>query len=276
MNSRAFTFSIMIAGLAMFMVYTYMKGEEAQLKAKYGAEATAVVAKKDIAEFELLDETKVRIKTFPKNFLAPGHFSSVKEVENLYASVSILKGEQITKPRVEYPGVRTGLSRQVSLGKRAFSLQVSEPRAVGKLIKPGDRVDILGLIDYAGGRKDLLKVKTILQDVLVLATGRNITNAIPLVGIKNAEEVKKLNLNVFQNYNTITVELDPYQAQKMILMITNVTKGIFITLRNNDDKQIVAIKGTRFFDLLGEDVAEAKQYFAEKEKERNARRQRGR
>jgi len=264
MNSRAFTLSLIIAGFAMFMVYSYMQGMESEFIERYGKEGTVVVAKRDINEYELLDDTKVTTMAIPQKFLAPGHFKKMEEVNNTIATVAIKKGEQITKPRVTYPGGETGLSRQVSSGKRAFSISVSEDRAVGKLIKPGDRVDILGLIDYAGGRKDLFKVKTILQDVLILSTGLSVTNSIPLVGVKNAKEIRKLNLSVHTNYRTVTLELDPYQTQKLILLMQTVRGGIYLTLRNNDDKKMVRIKGTRFFDLLEEDQAEAKTYFQDK------------
>ncbi len=71
-----------------------------------------------------------------------GSFSNMSEVENTVATVPIKKGEQITKPRVTYPGARTGLARQVSVGKRAVAIQITENQAVSKLLKPGDRVDV--------------------------------------------------------------------------------------------------------------------------------------
>ena len=60
------------------------------------------------------------------------------------------------------------MARQVSVGKRAIAIAVNENMAVSKLLKPGDRVDILAAIDYAAGQKDKYKIKTVLQDILVL------------------------------------------------------------------------------------------------------------
>src|SRR5690606_40007608 len=54
---------------------------------------------------------------------------------------------------VTYPGAQSGLSRQISIGKRALSIQVTEGMAVSRLLKPGDRIDILTLVDYAAGKK---------------------------------------------------------------------------------------------------------------------------
>ena len=100
-----------------------------------------------------------------------------------------------------------------------MSVQVNEGQAVSKLIKPGDRIDVLTLVDYAGGKKEKLKVKTVLQDVYVLATGLNVTKEIPLVGMKVDKEIRKMNLNNYTNFNTVTLELSPYEVQKMIFLI---------------------------------------------------------
>ncbi|MBF0299101.1 MAG: Flp pilus assembly protein CpaB [Oligoflexia bacterium] len=262
MNRNAFTLSLLIAGVAMFMVYTYMEGRESFYVNEFGKKSSVVVAKVDINELDMLDDSKVVIETRPQKFLEPGHLKKISDVDGTVATVAILKGEQITRPRITYPGARTGLSRQVSSGKRAIAITVDSGQAVGKLIKPGDRVDVLGLIDYGGGRKDLLKVQTILQDVLVLSTGFSMTNsAIPMVGVKgSSDEIAKLKLNTFTEYNSIVLELGPYEVQKLAFLLT--LNRPILSLRNNDDKQMVRIKGTRLYDLLGEDADEAKAYFA--------------
>lgn len=271
MNNRAFTLSLIIAGIAMFMVYSYIDNKESQFVQEYGNPSPVVVAKADIKELELLDDRKVKVINVPQRFQAPGHFKKIEEVYNTIATVPIKAGEQITKPRVTYPGARSGLARQVSIGKRAVSIQVSDFQAVSKLVKPGDRVDLLATINYAGGQKDRLKVKTVLQDVLVLSTGLSVTNAIPIIGKRVDQEVRKMNLSTYTNFNTITLELSPFDAQKLTFIIGS-GDPIHLTLRNNDDKTIERISATRLYDVLGEDAAEAKSYFADKERERNARR----
>lgn len=270
MNSRAFTLSLVIAAIALFMVDSYIDGKEAKYKQQYGNEVRVVVAKTDIRELELIDDRKVAVIAVPKKYKMPGAFTDAETLYNTIAAVPIKKGEQITKPRITYPGARSGLSRQVSVGKRALSVQVSEGQAVSKLIKPGDRVDVLTLIDYAGGRKEKLKVKTVLQDVYILATGLNVTKEIPLVGMKVDKEIRKMNLNSYTNFNTVTMELSPYEVQKMIFLITAGT-GIYLSLRNNDDKAIERISGTRLYDVLGEDAQDAKAYFAEQEARKRKR-----
>ncbi len=256
MNKRALTLSLIIAAFSVFMVYSYIDGKESEVIQKYGKSMPVVVAKTDIQELEIIDDTKVTIQSISQNFVAPGAINDIKEVSNTLATVPIKKGEQITAPRITQPGVRTGLARQVSQGKRAVSIQISGANAVSNLIKPGDRVDIVGLVDPQGGKKSSIRVKTILQDVLVLATGMSMTNAIPMVEKLVANETKKINLNRYTEYSSMTFELSPYEAQKLIYMTSQMQ--IYLMLRNNDDKQNVRIASTKIFDLLDEDSQEVK------------------
>lgn len=260
MDRRAFTLSLVFAMLAGFMVYSYLDGKEGELTTQYGNQIPVVVAKVDIKELEVIDDRKIKIINVPRNYASPGHFNRIEDLYNTIAATPILSGEQVTKTRITYPGAQSGLSRQVSLGKRAMSIQVSEYQVVSKLIKPGDRVDVLALVDYARGKKELLKVKTVLQDILVLSTGLSITNSIPLVGVKVQDDIKGLNLNNYTDYNTITLELTPYEVQKIIFLIETGSR-IHLSLRNNDDKSIERVQTTRLFDVLDTDSAEAKAYY---------------
>ena len=266
MNSKAFTLALVIAGFSMFMVYSYVEDQTKVMTQKYGLMETVIIAKKDINELELIDDSKIMTTTVPAKFLSPGHFKTVRELENTIATVPILKGEQITKPRVSYPGQKTGLSRQVSNGYRAIALLVDDRQSVGKLIKPGDRIDVIAKVEYMTGEKDRQMTKTILEDVLVLSTGFNVSKSIPMIGMKMGREIKKMNLSTYERYNTVSLEVTPFQAQKITHVIKFLDAKPFLSLRNNNDKQIVRSQTTRLYDIMGEDKAEAIEYFKEKRK----------
>ncbi|MFL5783813.1 MAG: Flp pilus assembly protein CpaB [Bacteriovoracaceae bacterium] len=263
MNSRAFTTSLILAAVAVLMIYSYITSRETELVSEYGNPTPVVVAKEDIKELEVIDDRKVKLVNIPAKFQMPGRFTRVEDLYNTIAATPIKKDEQITAPRVTYPGAQSGLSRQISIGKRAYALQVSESQAVSRLLKPGDRVDILAMVDYAAGKKDKLKIKTVLQDVLILSTGLFVTNTVPVINMKGeGTEGRQVKLNNYTNYNTITLELTPFEVQKMVFLVA-AGNGIYLSLRNNDDKTIERISATRLYDVLGEDAAEAKSYFAE-------------
>ncbi|MCY4643007.1 MAG: Flp pilus assembly protein CpaB, partial [Bacteriovoracales bacterium] len=265
MNTKAFTLSLIVASIAVFMVYSYIEGEEAKLIKKYGKLTTVVVAKENISRWELLDDSKVHLKKIPDKLAHPKAFRKIEDVNNTISMVPILKDEMITPPRVEFPNVKTGLSRQVSPGKRAISIPADDNIAVGKLIKPGDRVDVIAKIDYAGGKKDKVMIRTVLQDVLVLSTGKNMTNSIPKYGVETPKEIKVMNLDTYSNFNVVTLELSPDESQKLIYLMSESVK-IFLTLRNNDDRKKAQVGETTLFDLLGDEAEKAKNFFQSKTK----------
>ncbi len=270
MNTRALTLALVIAGFAMLMVYTYIEDQKAAMIRDFGTLSSVVVAKVDIQELDLIDDSKIEVKTVPENFLSPGHFKSIKDLENTIATVPIIKGEQITKPRVTYPGIKTGLSRQVSVGKRAVAINITERDAVGRLIKPGDRVDVLAGIDISqGARKDLQAIRTVLQDVLVLSTGMSMTNSIPIYGVETPKVIRTMNLNTYTTYNTITLELDPYDVQKLSFIQSFSGGSLSLSLRNNSDKEPVRLKATQIYDVLGDDAPAAKQFYSDKYSKEN-------
>ena len=262
MNTRAFTLALIIAGVAMLMVNTYIDDQMASMTKRYGDNQIVVVAKTAIQELELIDSSKVTTIPVPKKFVLPGAFRSIKDLENTMATVPIIVGEQITKPRVTYPGERTGLSRQVTDGKRAFALTISDDSAVSKLIKPGDRVDVISAIDYSSGRKDMQKIMTVLQNVYVLSTGKSVTNALPIYGVKTPREIKTMKAATYSQYNTVTLELTPYQIQKLTYILTFSGRRPFLSLRNNKDTDILTIRPMKIFDVLGNASGEAKAYFS--------------
>jgi len=270
MNSKAFSLSLIIAGFASFMVYSYLDNKESVYKKEYGDLTTVIVAKVDIKELELIDETKIIETLVPKKYQAPGHFKKRSDLFNTVAAVPIKKGEQITQPRITYPGDRAGLSRQIALGKRAITIKVNNSQGVGHLIKPGDRVDLMAFMDYAGGAKEKMLVMTPLQDIYVLSTGKKITNNLPLVGIKTDKEVKTMNLDVINRYDSLTLEVTPDQAQKIFFLQSGGGR-IYLSLRNNDDKTIDRVATTKLFNVMGENSIEAKDHFNKIEEEKRKR-----
>jgi pilus assembly protein CpaB len=262
MNSRAFVLSLVVAGIAAFIAYSFIKGKETEYINKYGTPQNTVVAKVDIKQFELIDDNYIETKAFPRKFIAPGAFTKPEDVVNNIALTPIKKGEQITRPRITIPGLQTGLSRQVAQGKRAVAIKADDIHSASLLIKPGDRVDVLALIDCCQGKMELKKVQTVLQDVLVLSTGLNVTNTLPLVNKRQNDDLKRLNLSTYSDFSTITLELDPFEAQKIIFLQVGLGASLYLTLRNNDDKKSVRTGPMNMYDVLGgESAKEAKAFF---------------
>lgn len=238
MNNRAFTISFIVAVLAVSMVYSYVSSTEESYRTKYGGEKSVVVAKRDIKELDILDDTNMSTISLPATFVQPGTGSTPKEFMGALAVAPIMKDEQITRTKVTQIGARSGLARQVAVGKRAVTIRVSDEQAVAKLIKPGDRVDIIAQVDPTGsGNKTMIETRTILQDIMVLATGKYVTNTVP--GILETDPYRqgdktKVKLSEYTAFPNVTLEVDPFQAQVLVFAERNLN-GVYLTLRNNDD-----------------------------------------
>lgn len=256
MNNRAFTISLVLAGLAVFMIYSYISSKEEEFKARYGSETAVVVANRDISELSEIHSNMVEIVSKPKKYIEPGFTNTKEEVEGFIAAVPLRKGEQITLNKIIAPGVRTGLSRQITPGKRAISIPVNDVNAVTRLLKPGDRVDIVATIDIPGSQKGQQITKLMLQDVTVLAVGEFVTSQAPRKVEKDELSGKSItkNLNTDRSFSTVTIEVDPVAALQVIHQ-QNTQGGIWVVLRNNDDTERVSTTGVNISDVLGVDVS---------------------
>lgn len=277
MNNRALTLSLVMAALAVWMVQSYVSSIEEATQKKFGAQVLAVVAKRDIKEGEDLNDTMLDLQAIPKKFLEPGakSFNSDevkvrdgetesakdREMKNFAASgyvavVPIKKGEQVTYNKIVEPGIRTGLAPQVAPGKRAIAIPVGEVSSVSKLVKPGDRVNLIAVLDMGGGRENRI-AKTVLQDVVVLAVGRNVTGNVARViepdMYGGPGRVKTLAED--SNFSSVTLEVEPAQAQALALVLNNADNVLTLALRNNDDTDRQAIGSTSVIDLLGPDAS---------------------
>jgi len=267
MNNKALSMSLIMAALAVLFVSEYVSTIEEEARKKFGAEILVVKAKKDIKEMETINETHFETKKIPKRFLEPAAISfekqdendkeiqkSLKDLAGNIAIVPIKKGEQITFNKITEPSMRTGLAPQITPGKRAVAVAVNEITGLSKLVKPGDRVDVIATFQVTEDKRSLIS-KTVLQDVVVLSAGRNITNNIARLVEMDAMGGKEKfrNLNEFADFGSVTLEVEPAQAQ-LLSFLKATDAALILSLRNNDDNERQNYQATGMLDILGQDA----------------------
>ena len=221
---------------AVILIYSYTQQKSAEISKTFGAQTSVVVAKQLVREMETVQEDMLELKQVPENFIQPGVASHMEEVIGLVALAPLNKGEQILKNKVIKPGPETGLSLQVAPGKRAVTLPANNDlQSLAKLLKPGDRIDIFVSINVGSGVKQEKHIKALLQDVIILATGKNIVNEIPRI-YDGGDSIE--NLRRSTKFNTITVEVDPFQSRNLIYVLATDPSSFFYTLRHPSDKGI--------------------------------------
>lgn len=235
-ETRTLWISVFAALFAVFLLYSYTQEKSAELTRDFGTKRTVVIAAQDINEMATIDETMLQMEERPEKFVEPNVVLNTEDAVGQVALAPIKKGEQILNSKITKPGPITGLALQVAPTKRAVSIPIDEIRGVAKLIKPGDRIDLIAAVDVAAGQRQRKEVKTLLQDVVVLATGERVANELPRMFEKAGDSYNIEPLRSNTNYSSITIEASPEEAQEIIYILATSPGSLFATLRHPSDR----------------------------------------
>jgi pilus assembly protein CpaB len=250
-ETRTLWISVFAALAAVFLLYSYTQQKSAELTKEFGAKQRVVVAAVDINEMETIDETMLQVVERPAAYVQPQVFNDPEEAVGQVALAPIKKDEQVLQSKTIKPGTLTGLALQVSPSKRALAIPVSDTNAVAKLIKPGDRVDIISALDVGKGPAQHREIKTMMQDVTVLATGGRIANDLPIKFERNGKDVTSKSSREDIDFSTITVEASPEESQDLIYLLSTSPGSIFLTLRHPSDHSKKRFPESTIESLLG-------------------------
>ena len=244
--------SIGAAIFAVFLLYSYTQEKSAQVSKKFGAMTSVVTAVRDIGEMETVNDSMLQLKEYPSSFVQPEALLTMEEAIGLVALAPISKGEQVLRTKVTRPGPTTGISLQVSPSKRALTIPIDEMRGVAKLLKPGDRVDIIAALDIRKGATQEREVKTIMQDVVILATGIKVVNELPRVSEEISGDAYIRNIRSATDFNSITIEADPKDIQNLVYVLSTSPGALFLSLRHPSDHSLVnQMRPSSLNSLLG-------------------------
>ena len=235
-ETRTLWISILSAIFAVVLLYGWAQDKRANYARKFGQTKTVVVAREEIREFDLIDESKLELVEKPSDFVQPGAFQNPTDLVGQIALAPIAKGEQVLETKTVFPDRSTGLSMQISPGKRAATIPVDETQSIARLIKPGDRIDLIAGVDDGDGINKVRKLRTLLQNVPVLATGQSIVDNLPIKVVQgDREDFEIRNLRVQNDYATITLEVSPDEAQNLYYLLS-LNAPFYLTLRNPNDR----------------------------------------
>ena len=229
--------SIGAAIFAVMLIYSYTQEKSAQISRRFGAQTSVLVAVRDIGEMETINDTMVQLKEFPSSFVQPAALSSVEDAVGLVALAPISTGEQVLQTKITKPGPTTGLSLQVAPGRRALTIPIDEMRGVAKLLKPGDRIDVIAALDIRDGTNQKRVVRTIMQDVVILATGIKVVSELPRILEEISGDNFIRNLRSATNFNSITIEADKKAIQNLVYVLSTSPGSLFLSLRHPSDHE---------------------------------------
>src|SRR3954447_11096267 len=128
-----------------------------------------LVAARDLKVEEVIKPDMVKLTQMAKANVPPGTFTSIKDVEDRWVQIKMLEGEPCLDRKLAPKGSPAGMVARIPKGMRAFAVEVNEHTGVSGFILPDHRVDV---VQNENGPNGKAEAETILQDVLVLASGQ--------------------------------------------------------------------------------------------------------
>ena len=221
--------------VAALLTRVYLSAREASIDSerqrllrRYGT-IEALVFKKDTPGGTVITKADLGILTVPKAGLR-GQALTEENLADAIGHRTLMahqKGDVLFWTDLEGGDPRErGLSADIKRQMRAVSINVSGSAGVSGMVKPNDHVDVIGTFAFpdASGRinKGDIITCTILQNVLVLATGRE------------TAKTRAADLMPGSGYTMVTLEVSPREAE--MLAFTEQMKGrLVLTLRNRND-----------------------------------------
>jgi pilus assembly protein CpaB len=226
-----FAVAVVIAGVASVWTHNALKGTASAQKV---VTVPVAVAAEDMAWGSVLTKEKIKTVPYLRDNLPAGYFTDPATLAGKTIIYPIKANEPILVSRLAPTDVKGGgVAAVVAPNKRAMAVKVDKVIGVSGFIHPGNRVDVLVTLSGQGKVSSPI-AKTVLENVLVLATGIEIEQA--------GKKEKAAPVDV------ITLEVTPEEGEKLALAAAE--GNLQLSLRNFSDTQDVNTKGTTIPVLL--------------------------
>lgn len=229
--------SLVLALVAALLTRFYISSKEKEVadeKARiYAAYGTIYVLAytHDVAAGTVLSSSDVTVVRAPRVGLQ-GHAVEKDDLTMIAGKKTLVAhkaNEVVNWSDLEGGGTNgKGLAGSIERQMRAISINVNASSSVAGMVRPNDHVDVIGTYSFpdAEGRTRSGEVitSTILQNVLVLATGRDTAKSLARETLGGQGS----------GYSTVTLQVTPREAE--VLAFTEQMKGrLILTLRNRND-----------------------------------------
>lgn len=213
LNRRNIVIAVICSLVATCLAYAYLEELEARVMSPVDMD-TVIVASTDIPAGTSISHDMVEQRQVPSNVIPTRAIQEMDKVLGKTATEDLTQGEQIIETRLGHrKEVKTFVDR-VSGGLRAVTVNVSEDCTFSGLLRPGDRVDIIGTLNEYGNVER--NAYTYISDVEVLAVGDEYR-------LYTSPEMTRNEDSLFQfqsssRARTVTLALTPEDAELIVLL----------------------------------------------------------
>lgn len=228
--------------------------EEARAKLESVQENTVsvVCARTDIHPGKIISEDMLYTKLVAKNNLPPEAVTSMARVIDRISKVPIPKDNMLSTDILVWPTTKeTTLAMKTPIGKRAMTISVDNISALIGMIKPGDYVDVIGIIplpiEIEGKPASQAATAPLFQNVLILAVGSQLGAASEKEGT-SVRRRQQADSEVRESAPLITLALSPEEAN--ILAFVKEQGKIQLVLRSAGDAQTQPVQPVSWDTVL--------------------------
>ena len=235
MKRKIVLIASLVAGLvAAVLTRFYIAAKDAEVRdlkdsinRRYGTMEVLCYAK-EIPSGTVLQKSDLGVKSVPAIGMR-GQALTVESVTDIVGKKTLLghrRGDVVFWADIEGGNpASSGLSADIKRQMRAISINCAGAASVSGMVKPNDHVDVIGTFDLsdptaAGPKAKAIVTSTILQNVLVLAIGKQTAKT-------RAQESAA-------GYATVTLEVTPREAE-MLAFAEQMKGRLVLTLRNRND-----------------------------------------
>jgi len=228
--------AIAFAGMASYMALGWLK-RQANVPVAKVQTSIVVVAKTTVGPATSLTAGQLKTEVWHQPRPPRGSFGNVREVVGRVTVSSLAPGELVLNDKLAPKGTIAGITALLSPDKRAMTVRVDEASGVAGFLVPGDRVDVVVIMDKGIYGKDPIS-KILFQNLKVLGTGQKM----------EARPGDKPHV-----VPTVTLEVSPAQGERLALATQ--TGRISLVLRRRGDRKQVATPGVDIAQLVGNPLA---------------------
>ena len=226
--------SLTIALAGSWFIYTWIQTKQAPPQVvKVETEAIpVVVAAADMPWGTLLKPEMLKTSPFLKESLPNGHFTAPADLKGRVVIAPLKANDPITEHKLAPTSIQTGgVAAVLEKGKRAVAVRGDKVIGLAGLIHPGNKVDVLVTIEDPQKKEE--KTKTVLENIMVLATGTD---------VQKNEKGEPSPVDVF------TLSVTPEEAE--ILSLGAAQGKLQLALRSLMDTQTVLTTGVNIPKML--------------------------
>ncbi len=235
-NKKLIIIAVVIGIITVFALNYYIQDLYSDSPAMVSSAPTnVVVARVTIPEHTRITADMVSMESISADAVHPEALKNTQAAVGGISRSEIVRGEQVLGNRVATEERRASLSYRIPENLRGITIPVGEVSGVSGYVSPGDKVDVLvtynifddeAEAEAAGGEHDdTLTVYTVLQNIMVLATGQF---------TKEADDEER------RVVGNVTLAVTPEQAE--VLTFAYHEGSFHLTLRSPLDEDVVDLE----------------------------------